>query len=413
MTRELFPLPAAAQVRPADEEATLAAEIRADHEEAERVIGKGMEAYRKVGLKLLRAKKKYGTHGKWIPWLTANMPFNRVQAWKYMNVARKWDQANVHPDEHLTLDQFAQAVQEEAPGDEPAEEVPYVTLERWGQMDRTQQAAALSADGDHRFNEQGANDNIEWALWSWNPITGCMHNCPYCYARDIAERFYEQKFVPSLWPSRLKDPRNTPFPAAKVEAEKAKATPEGDVRAMGLGNVFTCSMADLFGRWVPSEWVEAVLDAVRAAPQWTFLFLTKFPIRMAEFAFPDNAWVGTTVDCQARVKNAEKAFRKVKARVKWLSCEPLLEPLVFQDLAAFHWVVLGGSSRSTQTPEWHPPRPWVNALEEQAAKAGVTVYEKSNLLTRRRGYPGLPVVEPTEAPPELRYLPTDGSLQEK
>ena len=42
-----------------------------------------------------------------------------------------------------------------------------------------------------------------------------------------------------------------------------------------------------------------------------------FPHRVAEFDFPDNAWVGTTVDCQARVANAEKAFRKVRAGVKW------------------------------------------------------------------------------------------------
>lgn len=42
------------------------------------------------------------------------------------------------------------------------------------------------------------NDNIEWAAYSWNPITGCLHNCPYCYARDIANRFYAQKFEPSI-----------------------------------------------------------------------------------------------------------------------------------------------------------------------------------------------------------------------
>jgi protein gp37 len=146
---------------------------------------------------------------------------------------------------------------------------------------------------------------------------------------------------------------------------------------------------------------------VKAAPQWNFLFLTKFPQRMAEFDFPDNAWVGTTVDRQSRVAGAEKAFRKVKAGVKWLSCEPLIEPLTFSDLGAFDWVVLGGSSRSSRTPEWHPPRAWVNALEAQAASLGVKVYEKENLLSRIRQYPGVEAVEPTEAPSELRYLPTD------
>ena len=67
-------------------------------------------------------------------------------------------------------------------------------------------------------------------------------------------------------------------------------------------NVFTCSMSDLFGRWIPSEWIEAVQSMARDNPQWTFLFLTKFPKRIAEFDIPPNAWLGTTVDVQKRVK---------------------------------------------------------------------------------------------------------------
>jgi protein gp37 len=152
---------------------------------------------------------------------------------------------------------------------------------------------------------------------------------------------------------------------------------------------------------------------VRDAPRWNFLFLTKFPQRMAEFAFPDNAWVGTTVDCQARVANAEKAFRKIRAVVKWLSCEPLIEPLHFADLGVFDWVVIGGASRSSQTPEWRPPRAWINDLETAAREAGCRVYEKDNLLDRIREYPqadgGLFPGEPTEAPEALRYLPQGGT----
>lgn len=79
-------------------------------------------------------------------------------------------------------------------------------------------------------------------------------------------------------------------------------------------NIFTCSMADLFGNWVPKEWIEAVLRVVRENPQWNFLFLTKFPLRMTEFEYPDNAWLGTTVDLQARVPNAERATRPPSAR---------------------------------------------------------------------------------------------------
>lgn len=271
----------------------------------------------------------------------------------------------------------------------------FITLPDWQTMTPQTRARVIqpSPSSSLKFNSQGDNDSIEWALWSWNPVTGCKHDCPYCYARDIANRFYEQKFEPSLWPDRLACPKNTPFPEAKA------------AQWMGHKNVFTCSMADLFGRWVPREWIDAVLSACCAAPQWNFLFLTKFPVRMAEFDFPDNAWVGTTVDCQVRVKNAEQAFRKVKAKVKWLSLEPIIEPLVFEDIGAFDWVVLGGASSSSQTPEWHPHWRWVNSIERQAEDAGVPFYEKTNLRSRVREYPGIEPGTQTVAPQTLRYLP--------
>jgi protein gp37 len=285
-----------------------------------------------------------------------------------------------------------------SPPESPDDGVKYLTVPAWKGLKAAEKKRVLAADGQGHFNAQETN-SIEWALWSWNPVTGCEHNCPYCYARDIAIRFFPPKFEPALWPGRLKAPQNTPFPEEKAAAW------------MGHKNVFVCSIADLFGRWVPKEWIEAVLAECRAAPRWNFLFLTKFPIGMAEFDFPDNAWVGTTVDCQARVANAERAFRKVKAGVKWLSCEPLLGPLRFNDLSAFQWIVLGGASKSSGTPEWHPPRRWVRELEDEADRLSIPFYEKSNLSSGRvRGYPGQAAApEPAELPPALRYLPGDGS----
>lgn len=269
----------------------------------------------------------------------------------------------------------------------------WITLAEWQALSVAERRRTIvEAAGESNFNPQDG-DSIEWAKWSWNPVTGCLHDCPYCYARDMANRLFRQKFEPSFLPCRLGAPQRVKVP---VEAQT-------DVSRK---NVFTCSMADLFGRWVPKEWIDAVLAEVRAAPQWNFLFLTKFPIRLAEFDFPDNAWVGTTVDCQIRVANAERAFRKVKAKVKWLSCEPLIEPLRFTALDMFQWVVIGGSSASTKTPEWHPPREWSESLRKAAKKAGCQVYEKTNLLQRFRDYPGCIQPEATVAPDTLRYLPS-------
>jgi protein gp37 len=256
----------------------------------------------------------------------------------------------------------------------PSVEDDFVLIEKWKGMTKERQAAVLAkAYPKTGFNSQETG-NIEWAKWSWNPITGCNHGCKYCYARDIAQRLFKPKFEPAFYPARLRCPEFT------VQPEEAK-------KNIGFKNVFTCSMADLFGKWVPRDLIELVLDVVRKSPSWNFLFLTKFPKRYLEFEFPDNAWVGTSVDRQKRVGEAESVFKDVKARVKWLSCEPMLEDLTFKHLDRFQWVVIGGSSRSTQTPEFKPPRDWVTHLWAQAREAKCMIYEKPNLLERCLEYP--------------------------
>lgn len=278
-----------------------------------------------------------------------------------------------------------------------------VPLEEWKELQDDEREALLNLtpkdEAPGSFNKQ-ENADIEWAQWSWNPVTGCLHNCPYCYARDIAQstrmqKAYPNGFKPTFRPSSVLAPRTMKVPK---EAET-------DTR---YRNVFTCSMADLFGRWVPAEWIEAVFREVRAAPDWNFLFLTKFPKRMAEFDIPENAWMGTTVDLQARVNAAEKAFDKVKSGVRWLSIEPMLEPLKFQHLDRFDWIVVGGSSKSSQTPEWVPPFEWFESLLWQAREAGCAVYMKTNLGITKR-LKELPFKAPiptdnTPAPDAFKYL---------
>lgn len=392
MRSDLFPIPI---VKNAEDLESLAVQINAEHEAGEQNALERLQHYRAAGVRLIQAKDRLAadnngsSHGKWGPWLKKNVKIKERMVQRYMRFAKSVTMTDLEDEEENW--RKACSKQDE---DEPEQAPEYVTLAQWDEAGKDVRKQILRTEGDAKFNAQGDNENIEWALWSWNPVTGCLHNCPYCYARDIADRFYVQKFEPSLWPARLNAPANTTFPEDRA------------AEWMGHKNVFVCSMADLFGRWVPKEWIDAVLSACRNAPQWNFLFLTKFPIRMAEFDFPDNCWVGTSVDCQARVANAEKSFRKVKAAVKWLSCEPLIEPLKFSDIGAFDWIVLGGASRSTQTPEWHPPREWVNTIQAAAKKAGVRVYEKSNLLVRIKQYPGVDDETPKEAPAELRYLPT-------
>lgn len=229
--------------------------------------------------------------------------------------------------------------------------------------------------GRPTFNR--TNDKIEWAAWSWNPITGCKHGCPYCYARDIANRFYAEKFEPTYRPERLAAPINTkPIPPRW----------KGD---MGNAGVFVCSMADLFGAWVPDDWIEAVMRVVRGSPQWRFIFLTKNPERLAEVEWPANAWVGATVDEQVRIARTEAAFRRFDATVKFVSCEPLRERVMFTDLSLFDWVIVGGQSQSSGGPAAQPDPWWAMELTVDAHRAGCKVYHKTNLrLERIREYPG-------------------------
>jgi protein gp37 len=229
--------------------------------------------------------------------------------------------------------------------------------------------------GKPTFNE--TNEQISWAAWSWNPVTGCLHGCKYCYARELALKAsyanaYPVGFTPLFHPQRLDAPANTNVPdEAETDPRKKR--------------VFVCSMADLYGKWVPDEWIERVHASCIANPQWDYLMLTKFPRRYVGLSLPPTAWLGTSVDEQKRVHLAEDAFRQIKnVRVKWLSLEPLLAPLKFNDLSMFDWIVIGSQS-ATEQPDGHvaefaPPLEWVGRLVAQARECGCKVYCKPNLL---------------------------------
>ncbi len=232
----------------------------------------------------------------------------------------------------------------------------------------------------HKFTEQSPEGGISWARWSWNPVTGCLHGCEYCYARALAYRWTEQypefgtddRFIPMLRPYRLDGPKNTPIPAAHADDPSWR-------------RVFVCSMADLYGQWVPDDWINRVHASMLDNPRWQYILLTKFPARYSRVTLPEGAWVGTSVDEQKRVRIAENAFAKLGDNVvKWLSLEPLREELEFSDLSMFDWVVIGGQTETQQptgtVPAQDPPsREHIMELTLQAKKAGCQVHWKPNI----------------------------------
>lgn len=224
------------------------------------------------------------------------------------------------------------------------------------------------------------NDNIEWALWTWNPVTGCNHGCPYCYARDIAKRFYDPQigFKPHFYPERINAPINSPIP--KIDN-------------YGEHNVFVCSMADLFGDWVPQEWIDTVFRAVSESPEWwNYIFLTKNPKKYLDLTFPKNCWIGATADTQTRADATHEIFSKLshkedRPKVLFLSMEPLSEKIILPEPIPYDWLIIGARSQTSGAPQMQPEWEWIESLLQQRERAGIKLYIKPNVTAWPKEYP--------------------------
>lgn len=232
------------------------------------------------------------------------------------------------------------------------------------------------------------NSRIEWCDATWNPVTGCLHGCEYCYARRISKRFgvrlpdrsgypethsglhclekriegnpYPYLFEPTFLPFRLEEP-----------GRKAKTQ-----------NIFVCSMADLFGSWVPDKWIAQVFDACDRAPQHRYLFLTKNVQRYTGYGVPcrKNLWYGVSVTREADMRLLGQLPMQANT---FVSLEPLLEDLHPErydaELQRLGWIILGAET-GKRTGKVVPRREWVESIVKQARAAGVPVFMKDSLV---------------------------------
>lgn len=276
---------------------------------------------------------------------------------------------------------------------------------------------------------------IEWADATWNPVTGCLHGCEYCYARRIAERFkgcdtgstygaYHQ----ATW--RCVNPGSTPETALfEIEAKcppinvrfNRETQKEVHTKApypwgfqptlhrerMSIPakwtkprTIFVCSMADLFGNWVPAEWIGEVFKACKAAPQHRYLFLTKNPGRFCDLEragmmpHDDNFWFGATYDhcnwIDERVNGRPQVNRWHDAGDYYFPMYPekhrfvSFEPLLF-DIGANigstggEWHIIGAET-GNRKGKVSCKREWVDHIVAWSDAHGVPVFMKDSLI---------------------------------
>jgi protein gp37 len=244
------------------------------------------------------------------------------------------------------------------------------------------------------------NSKIEWTDHTFNPWEGCTKvspGCLHCYAETRNAR-WGGGTAPN-WgkgaPRRRTSLANWLKPrqwhkAASAAIEEAMHDFAADTYvAPPRPRVFCASLADWLDDEVPREWQSDLLRLIEATPTLDWLLLTKRPenwegvmtnavlddVEMAHDWVngrpPANVWIGTTVEDQTRADERIPELLKIPAKVRFLSCEPLLRPVnlerEFRD-GGIHWLIAGGESGTGARP-MHPD--WARSLRDQCADADV------------------------------------------
>ncbi|MGB3508015.1 MAG: phage Gp37/Gp68 family protein [Microcoleaceae cyanobacterium] len=225
---------------------------------------------------------------------------------------------------------------------------------------------------------------IQWTSYTWNPVTGCQKvspGCANCYAERLAN-------------TRLKKYYPNGFSEVKLHPERL----ELPLRLRKPREIFVNSMSDLFHPEVPDWFILQSFDMIRKCPQHNFQVLTKRAERMQRFMSrllvdgntavltgnsislaPEmsigyhwsNLWLGVSVENQDFVHRVDY-LRETPAKVRFLSCEPLLGDLKL-NLTGIHWVIVGGESGFNHRPM---KAEWARSIRDQCLEAGVPFFFK-------------------------------------
>ena len=271
----------------------------------------------------------------------------------------------------------------------------------------------------------GTKTKIDWCDATWNPVTGCLHGCEYCYARRIAERF-RPEYVSGMYgtnesevSSRTNYELKEPMRRCRYESDGVKLLYEKTAYPFGFvptfhryrleepqrwkkpRNIFVCSMADLFGEWVPDEWIREIVVACDAAPQHCYLFLTKNPSRYKELdslvhwpTFEETnieksrpyMMLGASATNDAQMKVA------YDSDADWVSIEPIHERLLSEwfvssigsddgqciEFRRWEWVVIGAET-GNRKDKIIPKKEWIQEIADICLQEGTPVFMKESL----------------------------------
>lgn len=232
---------------------------------------------------------------------------------------------------------------------------------------------------------------IDWCDMSWNPVTGCLHDCEYCYARKIANRFACKSnltYVDGVNPSHLS---KIPYPFGFLPTLHPYRLDEPSRKKKGI-SIFVCSMADLFGEWVPDEWIKKVFDACKRAPQHKYIFLTKNPGRYINLLSDlrdnrKNMWFGASV-------TDDKSFEEIGYELfestggleefranRFLSIEPLvgeIKEISLVNIQYLDWIIVGAET-GNRKDKVIPKKKWIMNIMEKCDTFGVPLFMKESL----------------------------------
>lgn len=211
-----------------------------------------------------------------------------------------------------------------------------------------------------------AQSSIEWTEMTWNPVTGCdkiSAGCKFCYAEVMARRLkamglekYANGFGLTLHEADLQIPYIWRQP--KI--------------------VFVNSMSDLFHKDIPVEFVRKVFRVMKENPQHVFQVLTKrsdvllYYDKEGWLDWTHNIWMGVSVE-NTTFANRIDLLRQTGAKIKFISCEPLIGPLPNMNLEGIDWAIVGGESGRTPRPM---KKEWVKDIKAQCKKADVAFFFK-------------------------------------